>query len=274
VSGQDRSDVPDSGPSAPGRAADRGAPAIDRTDSSPAGIADTGPGVSRGRDRNAARRDAAAVRRDRRAIELEERLAAVDAPAREQFERLRARAAADRAAAAADRRLAAGERTDAAIELSRLRSELNRAYLDDLTGAFGRTLGNQVLGQEIERVRRDDGRLVLACVDVDGLKAINDRAGHPAGDHVLRTLVATTRSSLRPFDPIVRYGSDKFVCAVAGIGIEEVAQRFEEVRRSLYADTGASISIGLAELADRDTLDDVFGRADASLLGAKRARPG
>jgi GGDEF domain-containing protein len=78
------------------------------------------------------------------------------------------------------------------------------------------------------------------------------------------------RSSLRSFDPIVRYGGDEFVCAVAGVAVEEVDGRFERIRTSLYADTGASISIGLASLAEHDTLAMLVARADAVLLCAKR----
>jgi len=244
-----------------------------KSHTSRAGTADARLDASRGRDRSAARRDVAADRRDLRAIELEAQIATVERPVREQFEHWRKRAVADRAQAAADRRRAATERTEAAIELAQLRTALHHAYLDELTGAFGRAMGNHVMELEIDRSRRDGGRLVLAFVDVDGLKAINDRAGHPAGDIVLRTLVSTMRSSLRSFDPIVRYGGDEFVCAVAGVDAVEVDDRFSDIRDSLYADTGASISIGLATLAEGETLEQLIARADAALLGAKRARP-
>ena len=243
-----------------------------KSHTSRAGATDVRLDTSRGRDRSAARRDAAADRRDLRAIELERRLGIVEGPLREQFERWRKRAAADRAQAAADRRRAATERTEAAIELARLRSALHHAYLDELTGAFGRAMGNQAMELEIDRSRRNDGRLVLVFVDVDGLKAINDRAGHAAGDTVLRTLVSTMRSNLRSFDPIVRYGGDEFVCAVAGVDVVEVDDRFSDIQDSLYADTGASISIGLATLAEDETLEQLIARADGALLDAKRAR--
>lgn len=236
------------------------------------GAAEARLGASRSRDRNAARRDDAAGLRDQRMLELEAELVALDLPAREGFERWRARAAEDRAAAAAERRQAATERTEASIELGRLLSELHHAYLDDLTGAFGREIGNHVLELEIDRSRRGDGRMVLACVDVNGLKAINDRAGHAAGDLVLRTLVATMRTSLRSFDPIVRSGGDEFMCAVSGVGVEDVDLRFEAIRTSLYADTGASISVGFATLADGETLGELTTRADDALLGAKLLR--
>lgn len=244
------------------------------THSNRKGSAEARLAASRGRDRNAARRDDAAGHRDARAVELDAQLAALDSPTHEQFERWRLQAATDRAAAAADRRQAATERTEAAIELGRLQSELHRAYLDDLTGAFGREMGNRVLEMEIDRSRRDEGGMVLALIDIDGLKAINDRAGHAVGDLVLRTLVSTMRSSLRSFDPIVRSGGDEFVCAISGVGADEVDLRFEQIRQSLYADTGASISIGMATLADGETLGQLTARADVALMGAKRTRTG
>lgn len=244
-----------------------------KTHTSRAGSAQARLGTSRNRDRNAARRDDKADWRDRQAVELEGRLTASDRPIREQFERLRERAASDRASAAADRRAAATERTEASIELGRVQSELYGTHLDDLTGTFGRALGQHVLDLEIDRSRRDGGRLVLACIDVDGLNGINDRAGHVAGDLVLRALVGAMRASLRPFDPIVRYGGDEFVCTVAGVGTDEVDERFDAIRRSLYADTGASFSLGLASLVQGETLDQLVARADVALLDAKRIRP-
>ena len=238
-----------------------------------AGSAEARLGASRARDRNATRRDEAAGRRDLRALQAEGRLGSSDASLSEQLAQARERATQDRAAAASDRLHAANERTEAAIELGQVMTELHSAYLDDLTGAFRRAMGRDALELEIDRARRGDGRFVLAFVDVDGLKAVNDRAGHATGDLVLRTLVATMRSSLRSFDPIVRFGGDEFVCAVAGIGIGDVERRFGEIRRSLYADTGVGISVGLAALAEDETLEQLTVRADDALLEAKRARP-
>jgi diguanylate cyclase (GGDEF)-like protein len=193
-------------------------------------------------------------------------------PLREQFERLRDLAARDRAAAAEDRLRAATERTEAAAERSSLAVELHGAYLDDLTGAFRRGMGRDAIQLEVDRSRRRDGRLVLAFVDVDGLKAINDHAGHATGDLVLRTLVTTMRSNLRSFDPIVRYGGDEFVCAIGGVDVDEVQARFDRIRRSLFADTGVGISVGLAPVEDGESLDALMARADAALMDEKRLR--
>ena len=196
-----------------------------------------------------------------------------DASLGDKLERLREQAAKDRAGAAADRGRAAGERTEAAAERARLEDDLHGAYLDDLTGAFRPEMGRDALQLEIDRARRYDGTFVLACVDVDDLEAINDRAGHATGDHVLRTLVATLRASLRSYDPIVRLGGDDFACGMAGVDLAEADRRFELIARSLYADTGAAISVGTAVLADGEAIEQVAARADAALADAKRSRP-
>jgi diguanylate cyclase (GGDEF)-like protein len=230
-------------------------------------------GGSHGRDRNAARRDETALRREARAVQLEEAIATSQAPAGEKLDRLRVLAAKDRVRAAAARERASAARSDAAAERVRLETVLHGAHLDELTGAFRREIGRHALALEIDRSRRGDGRFVLAFVDVEGLKAINVRAGHATGDHVLRTLAATMRSGLRPFDPIVRFGGDVFACGIAGVDVKEVDRRFGEIRTSLYADTGVGITVGTAVLAHEETLEAILARTNTLLFEAKRARP-
>jgi diguanylate cyclase (GGDEF)-like protein len=190
----------------------------------------------------------------------------------QQLERIRERAAADRRRAAADREKAAEDRAEAATEIARLQAELDTAHLDDLTGAYRREVGNLMLGHEIERARRGDGSFVIAFVDVDGMKQINDRDGHAAGDNVLKTLVWTMRSKLRPFDPIVRYGGDEFVAGLGGACIEEATERFDLVKDSLSDEVGVAITVGLAELGQDETLEDLTARADALLIEARVRR--
>ncbi len=224
------------------------------------------------RDTVAAQRDENARRRDLRAAALDHAIAASNAPLSEQLEHVLARAAAARDRAAADRARAAQDRADAAAERARLEGELNHAHLDDLTGAFRRETGRLALSHEIDRALRADGRFVIAFVDVDWMKAINDRDGHAAGDHVLKTVVWTMRSKLRSFDPVVRYGGDEFVCGIGGVDLDEVGRRFEAIGQSVQRDVGVTISVGLAELEPDETLDQVTARADAALLEAKKRR--
>jgi diguanylate cyclase (GGDEF)-like protein len=161
---------------------------------------------------------------------------------------------------------------DAARERARLEKALRHARLDDLTGLDRRKIGRRALTNEIDRARRGDGRFVVAFVDVDGLKQVNDRDGHAAGDHVLRTLAAILRSNVRSFDPIVRYGGDEFVCGLSGVDPEAVERRFGAIDQALQDAVGVGITVGLASLLPNDTLDKLIARADAALLDGKRRR--
>ena len=173
-----------------------------------------------------------------------------------------ARAAADRARAAADRARAARERDE-------LQAQLRSAHLDHLTGAYRREMGRLAISNEIERSRRSEKGLVLAFVDVDRLKAVNDRDGHAAGDRVLQTVAQAIRTNLRSFDPIVRHGGDEFVCALAGVELLEAKRRFASINAAIEVESHVAISVGLAELADGDTVDRLTERADMAMLRVK-----
>ena len=231
------------------------------------------------RDARGAARDETAQRRNVREEAMERPVAAREAPLAEKLREVRARAEAARARAEAARaravsggNRAAQDQAEAARQRARLEAELLSARLDDLTGAFRREIGRLELSHEIDRARRADGRFVIAFVDVDGMKRVNDRDGHAAGDHVLRVLVWTLRSNLRSFDPIVRYGGDEFVCGLGGVDHDVAARRFDVIGRSVQSHAGVGISVGLAGLEPDETLDQLIGRADAELLAAKQRR--
>jgi diguanylate cyclase (GGDEF)-like protein len=188
-----------------------------------------------------------------------------------QLDELATRAAADRARAAADRERAAKDRAEAARERARLEAELRSAHLDELTGAYRREMGQLALSHEIDRARRSDGRFVVAFVDVDRLKDVNDHDGHAAGDRVLQTVVRAIRTRLRSFDPIIRYGGDEFVCGLGGTDVAEAERRFESIEVAIESETSVGISVGLAVLADGDTAQQLTERADAAMLEVKAA---
>jgi diguanylate cyclase (GGDEF)-like protein len=134
-------------------------------------------------------------------------------------------------------------------------------------------MGRIALEHEIERARRSQGDLTLAYVDCDGLKDLNDRDGHAAGDSLLRDLVTSMRARLRPYDPIVRWGGDEFICAMSDAGLEAARGRVEEIQEAFGdAHPGSRVSVGLATLTESDTLENLMDRADAALLEARPAR--
>jgi diguanylate cyclase (GGDEF)-like protein len=228
--------------------------------------------TARGRDAIASQRDQQARERDALAAELEASIAAIDTTLAERFRQLREQAAADRAEAARDRNRAARERAEAARERERLEAELQAAHLDDLTGAYRREMGRLAVSHELDRARRGDGRFVLAFVDVDDLKVINDRDGHAAGDRALQAVVDTMRHSLRSYDPIFRYGGDEFVAGMSGTDLDDAKQRFDTIQATLAREAGISISVGLAALSGAESADELTQQADQALTKRKGVR--
>jgi diguanylate cyclase (GGDEF)-like protein len=225
------------------------------------------------RDRTAQARDEAADACDRAAERRERRTVApghLDALAplralRASEASVRRQAALERVAAADDREAAAADRQQAGVDRV-------QAGLDELTGVFRRGTGEMSLTQEIARSRRSGQPLILALIDVDALKAVNDEQGHAAGDALLRDVTTAITSTMRSYDITVRWGGDEFVCALSKTTLEVAANRVAAIQRALEARRpGASISVGLAELAD-DTLDSLLARADTALYHAKFER--
>jgi len=236
-------------------------------------------GTGADRDRDAELRDRGAEGRDALA-RLHDLQDDVDASREDillRAERDRARAAADRAKAADDRARAAADRQEAARERAEARRDrtksadnLKLAATDELTGAWTRKLGLEEVSRELERAHRTGAGLVLAFVDVDGLKAVNDSQGHPAGDALLRLLGETLRANVRPYDVIVRYGGDELLCALSNVGVAEARARFEQMAAALAAaEPGHSITFGLAEAGPGEDLQELIARADADFLQAR-----
>jgi len=232
---------------------------------------------ARRRDLSAIARDRSADARDRAAARRESTLPTPDAGRRVEraLSGLRSAAALDRAAAAADRERAAADREAAAIDRRQFRVDLTRAHLDDLTGVYSRGLGHETLRNEVARAHRVGHPFTLAFLDVDGLKTLNDSAGHAAGDDFLRAVAAAIRTKLRSYDPVVRVGGDEFVCGFADTGIEAARRRVIEMRAALaQTHPDRSFSTGIAELQARETLDQLLERGDQALYRAKQARRG
>ncbi len=123
------------------------------------------------------------------------------------------------------------------------------------------------LQREIDRARRAPEELVVAFVDVDGLKRVNDTKGHLAGDALLVAVADSLRSCLRSYDLIMRFGGDEFVCVLPHADVNQVRRRFAEVSNALAMDpTRGSITVGFTELDDSDSPEDLIHRADADLL--------
>ncbi len=139
--------------------------------------------------------------------------------------------ASDRTQAADDREAASADRTISARERA-------AHVIDGLTHAHRREAGLLELEREVARANRTAQPLTLSFVDVDGLKAMNDSRGHAAGDQLLRVIANSIRAHLRPYDLIVRYGGDEFLCALPDMTMAEAAERFALVNAHLAVAVG------------------------------------
>lgn len=162
---------------------------------------------------------------------------------------------------------------------ARLGALTEQASRDPLTGLFNRATFEQRLRNEIERARRYGREFALVLFDVDGLKTVNDRFGHPAGDQVLRYLAQMLRSSLRQSDDIFRLGGDEFAALcpeTSRPALENRLPRLEFVVRQSngnapWADHWG-LSWGVASLpAEVQEAEALLALADQRLYECKRA---
>lgn len=235
------------------------------------------------RDKAARMRDEVAVQRDRASARADEEALVLDGrdgindkhtlrvqELRGRAAEARRRAKEDRQRAARDRELAERDREQAARDREQAARDRRHAGTDELTGARRRGSGLLELRREIDRARRTGVRLVVAFVDVDRLKVVNDNYGHLAGDGLLQDVVAGLRRHTRSYDLIVRVGGDEFVCALPAVAVDEARRRLEELQAELHEDPAvSSISFGLAELRAGESPEALIDRADRDLRNAR-----
>lgn len=146
--------------------------------------------------------------------------------------------------------------------------ELKRqADLDPLTQCLNRN----ALEDSFKRVFFEYNNSALMFVDADYFKKINDTYGHQYGDDVLVMLSETFKKLCRDGDLICRFGGEEFVIYLPNIGLEEarlIAERIHSYLNNLK-DKKVTVSIGLTNCSNSESLDDAILRADKAVYMAK-----
>ena len=122
-------------------------------------------------------------------------------------------------------------------------SSRTEASLDSLTGVANRRTFDRTCQDWVRSAR---SRFVLAMLDVDDFKTINDTRGHAAGDQVLVTLAQALLGSVRPGDIVARLGGDEFAILASDLTLRQAENRFSKTIADL-ASLDAKVSCGLAE---------------------------
>jgi diguanylate cyclase (GGDEF)-like protein len=148
------------------------------------------------------------------------------------------------------------------------------AGTDPLTGLLNRRAFTERLHDEVARAARYGKPLSLLLLDLDGLKQLNDRAGHHAGDAALQALARSLRAQSRSADLAARWGGDEFVVLAPETRRAEAMELAERIRTTVASlgPDGVTVSIGVATAEPVDASADATleAAADASVYEAKR----
>jgi diguanylate cyclase (GGDEF)-like protein len=170
------------------------------------------------------------------------------------------------------------ERTEQLVllrqKIDRLRAD---ADLDSLTGLANRRRFRVALAREVERWRRYRVPCALLMLDIDHLKPINDKFGHPVGDMVIRQIAQTLREVSRDNDTAARLGGEEFALLLAGVDLQRAVAAAERLRGVLGAKRvdgvgNVTVSIGVAGCPENATSERMlYSASDDALYVSKNA---
>ena len=149
--------------------------------------------------------------------------------------------------------------------LSRAREN---SQIDPLTRVANRRGLDRLLDSAMGAAARGHGSLVVAMIDVDHFKSINDEGGHSAGDAVLEDLSRAWRKVLRAEDALARFGGDEFVAILPNCSAADGPKLLERLRTATAP--GVTCSIGAATWKPGESASMLMSSADAALYQAKR----
>lgn len=157
-----------------------------------------------------------------------------------------------------------------------------QSMTDSLTGLYNRRSLDQLMQREVALAERHNRPLSIVMIDMDLFKDVNDRHGHAAGDHLLKSFAECVRITLRKTDLAFRYGGDEFMIALPQTAVGQAQQVVQKLRQAFAAvdfssaiahlEQQPTLSIGVAERAAHHnvlTLQALLSAADQALYEAK-----
>lgn len=159
-------------------------------------------------------------------------------------------------------------------KIDRLRAD---ADLDSLTGLANRRRFRVALAREVERWRRYRVPCALLMLDIDHLKLVNDKFGHPVGDMVIRQIAQTLKEVSRDNDTSARLGGEEFALLLAGVDLTRAVSAAERLRAVLSGKRvegvgPVTVSIGVAACPENATSERVlYSASDDALYVSKNA---
>ncbi len=156
----------------------------------------------------------------------------------------------------------------------RSRTLEERVKLDPLTGAYNRAGVEESLASGFLEWKKHRKPLSVLLLDVDHFKNINDQYGHAVGDRVLQELSALVARNIRSDDYFARWGGEEFIIVSANTRRHRAQEMAEKLRRLIAAERfvdglEVTVSIGVAQIHEGESLEGLFSRTDQALYRAK-----
>ncbi|MGV8919002.1 MAG: diguanylate cyclase [Pseudomonas sp.] len=158
-----------------------------------------------------------------------------------------------------------------------LEEQRQKALVDPLTSLPNRAAWGERLEKEVTLWQKNKKELLLAMLDLDHFKRINDNYGHLAGDKVLKIIANELRKRLRPSDFIARFGGEEFVLLIPNTAVPEGLTLLEKLRKAIEAcpfhfkgePVTITVSMGITAFRAGERSESVLQRADQALYRAK-----
>jgi diguanylate cyclase (GGDEF)-like protein len=147
--------------------------------------------------------------------------------------------------------------------------------IDALTGAFNRRALSSDIEAALSNAERNDTVQLLAMLDLDYFKKVNDKYGHAVGDQVLKDFVTITTANIRKYDRVYRYGGEEFVLLISGMNDQQHSffnNLRAAIKKELQTPDGNEITVSFGVAAwtpETTTTDTWLKRADKALYQAK-----
>ncbi len=166
-------------------------------------------------------------------------------------------------------------------EINNLLKDKNREYeikasTDSLTGLYNRYKFSELYLSSYSAMVQRHNEMSLLILDIDFFKRVNDTYGHNVGDNVLIKISHSLLKTLRNIDIVCRWGGEEFIALLPTASLKDAGKIAEKLRvfiENLEIETvgKVTVSIGIAQVVEGKSMQDIIDRADKALYLAKNS---
>lgn len=162
-------------------------------------------------------------------------------------------------------------------DLKKILVEVERlSNTDPLTGLSNRLNFSRNFERELNRFQRYGQRFCIILMDIDHFKKVNDTYGHNIGDEVLKDVSTVLNETIRDVDIVARWGGEEFILLATANEVKGAAILAQRIREAIeghdFPEVGkVTMSFGVAEIREEDTLTTITVKADEALYQAKES---